>query len=560
MMTFSADPLVAEQEMHAIIFYLCAFGYVDGEMDHAEKGYIQQHIGKLVEHRAHDTLGADLESYRDVVDRWTVHFHEVLDEVEEQIQAHFTESVAQGESSRQFVLAKLKLRCFELFRRFDEHARGMLLATVDELMLADGSVHPNEEAFRKELFALLREPVELDEADLEPMAAGEVVVADARPVEQHPADHPFFSSFEFDYAKDKATFARQSRADLEIVDRFLAKLDEQRARGAGKLRGAADFLAFAGAEPFLDGHVYVLPPKPGREYELLVLGDLHGCYSCLKAALMQSDFFAKVQAFRADPERVPYMGLVLLGDYIDRGRFSYSGILRTVMQLFVTVPDHVHVLRGNHEYYVEINGKVLAPVRPSEAMSSLQGIASNEMFATYMRLFEQLPNALVFDRILFVHAGIPREETMATKWRGLESLNDPEIRFEMLWSDPSEADAVPPALQRDNARFPFGRVQFRHFIHKLGLTTLVRGHERVVEGFRKIYDDPDGMLLSLFSAGGATNDDLPLSSNYRRVTPMALTVRHKDGVSTLSPFAIDWATYNDPRHNAFFRDSVALPE
>ena len=94
----------------------------------------------------------------------------------------------------------------------------------------------------------------------------------------------------------------------------------------------------------------------------------------------------------------------------------------------------------------------------------------------------------------------------------------------------------------------------------LGLTTLVRGHERVVEGFRKIYDDPDGMLLSLFSAGGESNDDLPLSSNYRRVTPMALTVRHKDGVSKLSPFSLDWATYNDPKHNAFFRDTVALPE
>ena len=98
---------------------------------------------------------------------------------------------------------------------------------------------------------------------------------------------------------------------------------------------AKDFSAFAGQDPFLDGHVYVVAPKPGLAYELLVLGDLHGCYSCLKAALMQADFFAKVQAHHDDPEKNPRMMLVFLGDYIDRGRFSYNGILRTVMQLFV---------------------------------------------------------------------------------------------------------------------------------------------------------------------------------------------------------------------------------
>ena len=94
---------------------------------------------------------------------------------------------------------------------------------------------------------------------------------------------------------------------------------------------------------------------------------------------------------------------------------------------------------------------------------------------------------------------------------------------------------------------------------RLGLTTMIRGHERVVEGFRKIYDDPDATLLSLFSAGGKTNDDLPPTSNYREVTPMALTIRHEDGVSQLTPFVIDYARYNDPKYNAFFREHVALP-
>jgi len=44
---------------------------------------------------------------------------------------------------------------------------------------------------------------------------------------------------------------------------------------------------------------------------------------------------------------------VLLGDYIDRGRFSYNGVLRAVMQLFLAAPEHVFPLRGNHEYYIQ---------------------------------------------------------------------------------------------------------------------------------------------------------------------------------------------------------------
>jgi len=59
--------------------------------------------------------------------------------------------------------------------------------------------------------------------------------------------------------------------------------------------------------------------------------------------------------------------------------------------------------------------------------------------------------------------------------------------------------------------------------------------------------------VSVFSAGGKTNDDLPETSNYREVTPMALTIRYHDGISVLTPFVIDYERFNDPRYNAFFR-------
>jgi Calcineurin-like phosphoesterase len=559
MIRFSTDPAIADSQMNAIIYYLTAFGYIDGEFDAAEKLFIRRHVKKLVEERARDALGADLEQSRDVIERWTEHFYEAIDLVDDQIQAHFTESVAEGEDPARFLQAKLKLRCFELFRGFDEDNRAQLLGVVDELMYADGVVHPSEQQFRDELFALLAAPIELDDGDVVSIEEGSMVIAAAATLTPREIDHPFLKRSEYDYASDPAVFAQQARDDLDLIERFRAKLEEQRRAGAGRLDGKKDFTAFAGESPFLDGHVYVFPPPAGEEVELLVVGDLHGCYSCLKAALMQADFFGKVTAFRNDPKAHPRPLLVFLGDYIDRGKFSYNGILRTVMQLFLAVPEHVFVLRGNHEYYVELNGRVLAPVRPAEAMTSMATMAPNEIFGEYMRLFEAMPNTLIFDRMLFVHAGIPREDTLAEKFTGIASLNDPDLRFQMLWSDPSEADVIPLELQKASARFPFGKRQFKSFMAKLGLTTLIRGHERVVEGFRAIYDDPDGRLLSVFSAGGATNHDLPLSSNYREVTPMALTIRHKDGASQLTPFILDYERYNDPQHNAFFRDRLAPP-
>ncbi|MCC6524998.1 MAG: metallophosphoesterase [Polyangiaceae bacterium] len=553
MIRFSKDPTEAERQMQAVIFCLVAFAYIDANFSRSEKDFIAGHIRKLVVARLeqHGQTGVG----EDVVARLAQHYGEILEHYERDILSHFTESVCGEETSEQFVLLKLKLGCFELFRTFDQEGRAALLQTVDELMHADGVVHPNEQAFRDEVMTLVDREIELDEAEVEPVASGSILFDEVRQLVPRVDDHPFLRSSEWDYASDKDTFALQCQGDLDLVREVMERLDAQRAEGKDRLAGARDFAAFAGGPSFLDGHVYVVPPKP--DHELLVIGDLHGCYSCLKAALLQADFFGKLEAHKQDPQKNPPIDLVLLGDYIDRGRFSYAGVLRTAMQLKIHAPEHVHMLRGNHEYYVEIHGRVVAPVRPCEAMDALKPVAADGVFGAYMRLFDALPNSLVFDRTFFVHGGLPREATLAERWQGIHSLNDPAIRFEMLWSDPAKAEVIPHELQKDVARFPFGSKQFQSFLGRIGCRTLVRGHERVIEGFRKIYDEPEGTLLSLFSAGGSTNADLPERSNYREVTPMALTVRFKGGVTQFAPFAIDFARYNDPRYNNFFGTKLA---
>lgn len=554
MITFSTDPHRAEQEMHAVIFYLVTFGYIDGDFDAAEKSFVREIIRKLIEHRATTAMpDAAPEVRAEVIEKFTQHFHEVFEGIDANVKELFTESVSTNEDPKAFVHSKLKVRCFEIFQSFDRRGQTELMELIDSLLLADGVAHPAEVQFRSELAQLLEADieVELTPAD-EDGPTTRVEIDKPAPAVRSSVDHPFFKPFEFHFSSNPDALGRQVGADRALLDQALATLEAQRQKGNGKLTGKKNIAELARTEPFLDGHTYVRMPKPGRRTELTVLGDLHGCYSILKATVLQSRFFEKVDAYRQDPANQPFPLLVLLGDYIDRGRFSLNGVLRTVLQLFVTAPDHVIVLRGNHEYYVEVNGTMYGGVKPAEAINTLKPHLPVDVFRHYRTLFEAMPNVFLFDRFMFVHGGIPKDRSLKEKWKDLSSLNDPDLRFQMMWSDPSTADVIPADLQDQAARFAFGRMQFRAFMNRVGASTLIRGHEKILDGFHAVYDDEQGRLLTLFSAGGKDNNDLPAESAYRGVTPMALTIQHDGTTAKLTPWTPDWKSYNDPERNAFF--------
>ena len=553
MLTFSTNPDVAEQQMNAIIFYLTAFGYIDGEFDFTEKTFVRIYIRQLVTARAKLAMpDADPKTRDEVVNKFVGHFHEVFEQIDRSVKDLFDEAVADGEDVDKFVYSKLKLRSYEIFQTFDRDNQHELLATIDELIYADGTVHPAEKKFRDELESLLDSTSTLAPGDIEILREqSRVEISEpTRGARSRLDDHPFFAGFEQHYSADPGRIKQQIDADLDLMHRFVAKLNEQRVKGTNKLTGRTSIADFTGEEPFLDGHVYVHPADPEKVYELTVLGDLHGCYSCLKGALLQADFFAKLEAWKLDKKK-PEPKLILLGDYIDRGRFSYNGVLRAVMQLYLAAPDHVFPLRGNHEYYIEYRGRIYGGVKPAEAINTLIGHMSGEVFAEYMKMFEELPNMLFFDDLMFVHAGIPRDADIKAKIHDMAALNDPDIRFQMLWSDPSTADYIPDDLQAQNARFPFGKLQFEAFMQKLGCSMMVRGHEKVDAGVRPMYSDQTS-LITLFSAGGADNDDLPPDSSYRTVTPMAATIRLEHGNAQVTPWLIDYKRFNDPKRNRFF--------
>src|SRR5829696_1803902 len=121
MLTFSADPDVAEQQMNAIIFYLTAFGYIDGDFDLTEKTFVKIYIRQLVNARAVEAMpDAEPATRTEVVQKFTAHFHEVFDEIDRSIRGLFDEVVGDAERVEDFVYGKLKLRCYEIFNGFDK--------------------------------------------------------------------------------------------------------------------------------------------------------------------------------------------------------------------------------------------------------------------------------------------------------------------------------------------------------------------------------------------------------------------------------------------------------
>ncbi len=232
------------------IFYLTAFGYVDSHFDRSEKTFIRDYLAKLVIKRADEAPGNLSWVTRDeLVSKWTVHFHEVLDSIDSGIQADFAAPEAEGEDAKDSMIARLKLHCFELIKGFNEGNQQRLLKLVDELMLADGVVHPNERKFRDELFELINAPMELALADLEPLEPEAVVVGASVQLSPRKVDHPFFSRTEFDDERDPQAFRQQAANDLNVVDKTMAKINEQRPLGKGRLGDAVDVKEFAKQEP-----------------------------------------------------------------------------------------------------------------------------------------------------------------------------------------------------------------------------------------------------------------------------------------------------------------------
>ncbi len=525
-----------------LVDLMLTVGYVDGVFDPHEQDFVQRYVDQLVGLVAIVPGAGEIQ--RD-------HFAAVSARLQAELAALAAEVTAAGDDA--FVRTRLKVRAVALFRGFSPSDQAIALELVGGLVAADGTISASERALHEELLAYFVAPHGEAPSRAPPPAAELLQIEPAQAAPLAALTHPLLDPLEQPYGTDPALRGPRVAADYELIFGAITAWERQRARGNGRLAGITDVGQLAAGTRLLDGHVHVM--RPDQLTELIVLGDLHGCYSCLKAALLQSDFVERVRRFQADPRTNPDVKLVLLGDYLDRGRFGFEGVLRAALELLVALPNHVVLLRGNHEFLIRMDGRVVSAVNPAEAVPGIQDLVPPDILEAYRHLFEHMPTSLLFDRTLFVHGGIPRDETLAARYRDLSSLDDAALRFEMMWSDPVDTDAVPGELQRESTRFTFGRAQFRAFMERVGCHALVRGHEQCDAGFRAAFPGGVGgrQLYTLFSAGGFDNPDLPAASRYRSVTPMALTVV-RDATSLRGiPWAIEYQPFGSAAHNGLYR-------
>jgi hypothetical protein len=242
--------------------------------------------------------------------------------------------------------------------------------------------------------------------------------------------------------------------------------------------------------------------------EAVVVGDLHGDIESLTCILNNSGF---TQRMAKNKDAV----LVFLGDYGDRGAYS-AEVYCTVLRLKLVFPEHVVLMRGNHE------GPADLMASPHDLPMQFQRRFKDKWAVAYAKtreLWTCLYNAVyVEERYLMVHGGLPPNINGIQDFAHAH-MTHPQQDFleDLLWSDPNDT-VQDVSLSPRGAGKLFGEKVTKNALKKVNAKILIRGHEPCEEGFKI---EHDGKILTLFSRKGAPyfNEhgaylDLPLSKKF----------------------------------------------
>ena len=223
---------------------------------------------------------------------------------------------------------------------------------------------------------------------------------------------------------------------------------------------------------------------------LVVVSDLHGDYECFSQILNEIDYASYLSDARNK--------LVFLGDYVDRGSNSVA-VLYSVFQLKAEHPDSIVLMRGNHEAPSEF--PFTSHDFPFQLVDRFGEIAAKAIYIKTLQLFKELViAAIVADRLLLVHGGLPTGEMMSNYRTLLSSAQENHtqnrVLEEVLWNDPRQIDSIAGwENSRRGIGRHFGEVITKRWLEISGTRCVVRGHEPC-PGIRI---DHDGRILTLFS-------------------------------------------------------------
>lgn len=164
-----------------------------------------------------------------------------------------------------------------------------------------------------------------------------------------------------------------------------------------------------------------------------------------------------------------------------------------MMILKVKYPEHITLVRGNHEsrQITQVYGFY---------EECLTKYGSTMVWKYCCQVFDFLTLSAVIDgRILCIHGGLSPEIRMLDQIRVLSRAQ--EVPHEggfcdLVWSDPDNVDTW--AISPRGAGWLFGAKVAREFNHINNLQLIARAHQLVMEGFR--YHFPDKDVVTVWSA------------------------------------------------------------
>jgi len=225
------------------------------------------------------------------------------------------------------------------------------------------------------------------------------------------------------------------------------------------------------------------------QFEAIVVGDLHGDLETLALILETSEFLQKAQQGQR-------LILFFLGDYGDRGMLSPE-VYYVVLKLKASFPNHVVLMRGNHEGPDDL---MASPHDLPTYLRARFGTHWSEIYMGLKRFYDQLYTSVIIeDSCVLLHGGVPSRAKSLDDLAYAHTKHPRESHLEeILWSDPEESIKGTCPSPRGAGRL-FGQDVTEKFLGMLKVNILIRGHEPAELGYKINHA---GKVLTLFSRKG----------------------------------------------------------
>ena len=200
--------------------------------------------------------------------------------------------------------------------------------------------------------------------------------------------------------------------------------------------------------------------------DIYVVGDIHGnIHDLLK-------IFCKVEFFES-------RRWLFLGDYIDRGEYSFEVII-LLFSLLCKHPGRFFLLRGNHE--CELGEEASLELR--NQIKNLYD--SDELFGMLHNVFSYLPIAAsVGSSILCIHGGLGPNFVSVDQIKEIErpirDISAYPAVVDILWSDPACANMEYAPSPRGMGCL-FGQRAVDSFLERNQIGMIIRGHQCTKHG------------------------------------------------------------------------------